>query len=170
MMHQVGLDVSFSINTAFVRNMSIQIDVADLSGTILEGILYGIFLSLFVATMYILLTGKHHQSRPNIPMIFGAVLMFILATIQISLDTANIFLSFIDLDRTHRIEFLTDPKKAIWAARGTTFFAMMIVGDVIVIYRTFIVWGRNFWVILVPVCCIGESGGVRHDQTHPVAD
>ncbi|TDL17410.1 hypothetical protein BD410DRAFT_794370 [Rickenella mellea] len=133
--------------------MSIQIDVAELAGIVLEGILYGIFISLFVATMHILLTRKHHKSRPNIPMIIAAVVMFLLATVQISLDTTNVFRAFINLDRTQRLEFLTDPAKPIWAAKAATYFAMMIVGDIIGIYRTYIVWGRKFWVIFVPVCC-----------------
>ncbi|TDL17399.1 hypothetical protein BD410DRAFT_843670 [Rickenella mellea] len=79
--------------------------------------------------------------------------MFLLATVQISLDTTNLFLAFIDLDRSQRVEFLADPSKPIWAAKAATYFTMMIVGDVIVIHRTYVVRERNFWVILIPVCC-----------------
>ncbi|TDL17411.1 hypothetical protein BD410DRAFT_807367 [Rickenella mellea] len=137
--------------------MPVQIDVAELAGLVIEGILYGVFLALFVATMQVL-TRKRRHSRPNIPSIVSAVVMFILATAQISVDTTNIFLSFITLDRTHSVEFLLDGTKPILAARAGIYFTMMLVGDVILIYRTFVIWERNFWVILIPVCCTIGAG------------
>ncbi|TDL17409.1 hypothetical protein BD410DRAFT_730062 [Rickenella mellea] len=140
--------------------MTLEIDVAELVGIVIEGIFYGVFLALFFATVYIL-TRRRRHSRPNIPMLVGAVVMFLLATAQIVVDTANIFHPFIYLDRTHRIENLSDPTKPLWAAKAAIYFTMMLVGDVIVIYRTFVVWDRNFWVIFVPVCCtIGSAVSV----------
>ncbi|TDL17403.1 hypothetical protein BD410DRAFT_901490 [Rickenella mellea] len=150
--------------------MPIQVDVACLAGYILGCILYGIYLSLFVVTMHILLGKKQHQPRPNIPMIVAAVLMFLFGTVQIVLHTRDIFQAFINMGRTHRLQFLTDATKPLWAVKAVIYFATMIIGDAIVIYRTFIVWGRNFWVILVPVCCTlgsaasacGALWAVRH--------
>ncbi|TDL19927.1 hypothetical protein BD410DRAFT_693330, partial [Rickenella mellea] len=152
--------------------MAMEIDVAELAGIVCEGILYGIFLALFVATLTILTRRRRHSS-PNVPMISGAVVLFVLATAQIIVDTTNIFQAFIPLDRPHRIGFMRDVTKPIFAAKHAIYFTAMLVGDVIVIYRTFIVWSSNFWVILAPVLCSLGSAvsayqtiwAVRHIQS-----
>ncbi|KAG6895235.1 hypothetical protein C0995_012987 [Termitomyces sp. Mi166 len=96
-------------------------------------------------------------------------LMFSLATTQIVIDTSTIFDAFIPLDRPNREARLANISIPINAAKRAIFFAMMILGDVIAvgvllqsddnsaevsqIYRCFIVWARNWWLIVIPSIC-----------------
>jgi len=84
--------------------------------------------------------------------------MMCLSTTQIVVDTVNIFRAFIDLERQQRIMFLLDVTQPIFAAKHAIYFTMMLIGDIIVIYRAFVVWGGNIWVILFPsLCSLGSA-------------
>ncbi|KAJ7750808.1 hypothetical protein B0H16DRAFT_1549167 [Mycena metata] len=137
--------------------MPMQIDVAELAGIVVEGVLYGIFVVLSIITFYHLLWTRRH-SKLNVPMVGAAVVMSILATCQLIVDTDNIFKAFIDLERPARLFFLIDATQQIFAAKHAIYFTQMIVGDAIVIYRAYVVWGGAIWVVVVPILCSIGSG------------
>jgi len=130
----------------FAKN-GIQDDVAELAGLVVEGIVYGFFLALFLSTLTLLFTKR--QSRV---MLGAVIVMFLLATAQIIVDTVNIFMAFVDLpDRISRLAFLENPTLPIFAAKHAIFFTMIWVGDVTNTYRCFLVWDRRFLYVLVPL-------------------
>lgn len=66
-------------------------------------------------------------------MVVTSLLMFTLATCQLAVDTTSVFNAFIDLDRTARIALLNTKTIPINAAKHAIFFALMILGDAIVV-------------------------------------
>ncbi|KAJ7613354.1 hypothetical protein DFH06DRAFT_1109235 [Mycena polygramma] len=156
----------------------IAIDVSELAGIIAEGILYGAFSILFGATVHILTRRRRHGGKVNLPMLVASCLMMLLATAQLIVDTVNVFWAFISHDpRVQRQFFLEDATQPIFAAKHAVYFTMMLLGDSIVIYRCFIVWGRNYWVVAVPtLCSLGSAvsayqtiWAVRHIQSATIA-
>ncbi|KAG5718184.1 hypothetical protein E4T56_gene18890 [Termitomyces sp. T112] len=129
-----------------------QTDTAELAGLVLEAVLYGIFCVLTVGALYVLVY-RRMGSPLNAPLILTSILMFLLATTQIIIDTATIFDAFIPLNRPNRQARLANISIPINATKRAIFFAMMILGDVIAIYRCFIVWARNWWLIVIPSIC-----------------
>jgi hypothetical protein len=139
----------------------------------------GAFSVSFLATIRILTRDRGHGRKTNITMLIAAILMMTLATGQIIVDTTNIFWAFIDKgSRLERQSFLQDATQPIFAAKHAIYFTMMLLGDSIVasyysltmpillmillkIYRCFIVWSKNYWVIILPAICSVGSGG-RH--------
>jgi len=150
-----------------------KIDVAELAGVSAEGPLFGIFLVLDFAAIYILTQRRRHSSI-NLPMLAASVIMLLLATTQFVVDVANIFMGFIPLARTGRLAFFADLTQPIFAAKHAIYFTMMLVGDSIVIYRCYVVWNRNFWIVLFPILCSMGSGAcayqtiwaIRHFSFH----
>ncbi|KAJ7438741.1 hypothetical protein FB451DRAFT_978917, partial [Mycena latifolia] len=137
----------------------IAIDVAELAGLIAEGILYGILSILLGATIYILIYWRQEGGKLNLPMFIASLLMMALATAQIIADTVNIFWAFINEDtRLERQFFLSDARQPIFAAKHAIYFTMLLLGDTIVMYRCFLVWSKNYWVIVVPTICSLGSG------------
>jgi hypothetical protein len=132
--------------------MPFQVDVAELAGIVVEGCLFGCFVVLFGMTLYTLLW-KRRKAKLNVIMVVAACVMAVLATCQIVVDTVNIFWAFIPLNRESRIIFLSNPTEPIFAAKHAIYFTMMLVGDMIVIHRAFIVWGRSYLVIALPALC-----------------
>ncbi|KAJ6496164.1 hypothetical protein C8R45DRAFT_985114 [Mycena sanguinolenta] len=156
----------------------IAIDVAELAGIVAEGILYGAFSILFGATVHILTRRRKNGAKINLPMLIAALLMMVLATAQIIVDTINIFWAFVNHETPlERQFFLEDATQPIFAAKHAIYFTMMLLGDSIVIYRCFIVWGRNYWTVVIPALCSLGSGvsayqtiwAVRHIQSATIA-
>ncbi|KAG7095905.1 hypothetical protein E1B28_006592 [Marasmius oreades] len=143
--------------------MPMQTDVAELAGIVVEAVLYGIFTVLTIGTLYVLLRGKRGRSALNHPLIFTSVLMFVLATVQIVVDCVVIFDAFIEINpRPVRKLKMSNIRIPIVAAKRALFFAMMILGDAIVIYRCWMVWGKNWLVIILSSFCCIASGTLAY--------
>ncbi|KAL1950902.1 hypothetical protein VTO73DRAFT_51 [Trametes versicolor] len=133
--------------------MTILIDTAELAGLAVEGVLYGIFLCLFCVCGYDLANRRgQFRRRLSWPMAAAGVLLILFATARFAVDCANIFTAFIRHDpRTARLGYLQDVKEPLFTTKHCLFIADLLVGDSFVNYRCWVVWGKNFWVIVIPV-------------------
>ncbi|KAI0808262.1 hypothetical protein C8Q74DRAFT_125405 [Fomes fomentarius] len=52
------------------------------------------------------------------------------------------------------IDFFNDLQDKTEVARTALLFVCMLIGDAVITYRTWLVWGRNNWVIIVPFLTI----------------
>ncbi|KAK0435498.1 hypothetical protein EV421DRAFT_1835237 [Armillaria borealis] len=154
--------------------MDIRTDVAELAGLVCEGALYGIFTALNAGTLYVLLIGRRTQGF-NYPLIVTSILLYCLATAQLTVDCCSIFGVFvgIDMDRQARKATLSNGTLSINAAKRSIFFAMMILGDAIVIYRSWVVWGKKTLLVFVPDICSLASGILAYfaiwASLHPIS-
>ncbi|KDR76844.1 hypothetical protein GALMADRAFT_156179 [Galerina marginata CBS 339.88] len=140
----------------------IRVDSAELAGILAEGPLYGIFLVLDVIAINILTRRRRHTSF-NPFFVTAAALMLLLATAQFVVDSTNIAMGFLPIEnRALRQSFFLDLTQPIFAAKHAIYFTMMLVGDAIVIYRCYIVWNHNFWIVLIPILCSLGSGACAY--------
>ncbi|KAG7099804.1 hypothetical protein E1B28_001615 [Marasmius oreades] len=146
---------------------------------IVEAILYGIFTVLTIGTLYIL-TKRGSNADLNYAVIFTSVLMFVLATAEIVVNCVVIFDAFIEIApgpnpravRKLKMDNLGNP---LVLAKKAIFLTMMILGDVIVIYRCWIVWAKNWYVIILSsLCCLASATiaymtmySAQHPGTYP---
>ncbi|KAI0628050.1 hypothetical protein C8Q77DRAFT_1068729 [Trametes polyzona] len=133
--------------------MPLLIDTAELAGLAAEGVLYGIFLCLFCISGYGLVERrKRLNTQLSWPMVVAGILLILLATIRFVVDCANIFVGFIRHDpREARLAYFEDVTQPLFATKHTTFITTLLIGDSFVNYRCWIVWGKNYWVIIPPV-------------------
>ncbi|KZT21768.1 hypothetical protein NEOLEDRAFT_1181442 [Neolentinus lepideus HHB14362 ss-1] len=136
---------------------SINVDVAELAGLIVESIFYGIFVILFVAAIYLTFMRRRH-AKINPIMVLVAIAMSILVTVQLVGDTTNVFLAFINRDRAGRIAFMQDVTQPVFILRHTTLILMILVSDSFVTYRCWVVWNKKIWVVILPICLSLGSG------------
>ncbi|KAA1475108.1 hypothetical protein DENSPDRAFT_782847 [Dentipellis sp. KUC8613] len=130
--------------------MPVQVDVAELGGVVGEGIVYGMYVIMHIYATYLYVQRwKRNEPVPwAIPVL--AVLMFFLATAQITVDTLNVFFAFVDrATRAERIAFLMDSTQPIFAWKFSVVTIMMFLGDCLVHYRCYVIW-RTVWIILLP--------------------
>ncbi|KDR71433.1 hypothetical protein GALMADRAFT_143710 [Galerina marginata CBS 339.88] len=140
----------------------IRVDTAQLAGIFVEGPLYGIFLILDAVAINIL-TRRRRRTSFNPVSVTAAILMLLLATAQFIADCTNVAMGFIPLEsRALRQSFFLDLTQPIYAASITIYFTMILVGDFIVIYRCYVVWNKNFWIILIPMLCSLGSGACAY--------
>ncbi|KAK0435497.1 hypothetical protein EV421DRAFT_1835228 [Armillaria borealis] len=136
--------------------MPMQSDVAELAGLVIEACLYGVLTVLTIGTLYVLLRRRRREAV-NYTLLATSVLMYSLATAQIVVDCITIFNTFIPMDRATRQATLANVTIPTNAAKRAILFAMMILGDAIVIYRCWVVWAHNWYFVILPILCSVSS-------------
>ncbi|KAF5316010.1 hypothetical protein D9619_006923 [Psilocybe cf. subviscida] len=132
--------------------MPLQIDVAELSGLVVEAIFYGVFLTLFIVSAYIFVRRQMAKGDSlSLPMTVTAVCMILCATAQLSVDTANIFVAFLHRTRVERLRYLSDTSTKLFSAKHCITITQLLIGDSFVSYRCWIVWGRRIWIVILPI-------------------
>ncbi|KAJ7154137.1 hypothetical protein C8R46DRAFT_1118781 [Mycena filopes] len=101
---------------------------------------YGIYLVLFCICIYILLHRPHN--RANAILLVTAIALFTLSTIQMML---NIVLGAADVDG------IDIPYDNILLANSMLYAVNNIIADALVIYRCYVVWGYNLYVVIIPI-------------------
>jgi len=101
---------------------------------------YGIYLVLFSICMYILLRRARHLS--NTVLLVTAISLFTLCSIQ---AIFNIILGSADIDG------IDIPYDNIAMANNMIYVANNVLADGLVIYRCYIIWNHNIYVVILPI-------------------
>ncbi|KDQ57274.1 hypothetical protein JAAARDRAFT_35911 [Jaapia argillacea MUCL 33604] len=135
--------------------------ISEWVGQTLESILYGVYLLLFAGCVYICT-----QVRPSKWLLAVASASMLFITVSFTLDSVAGMLSPVLLDGyyckggvclpcggTTSQEMAREATldKLLIAWSGIFFSFNQIVSDGLLIYRAFIVWGRNVWVTILPI-------------------
>ncbi|EIN05638.1 hypothetical protein PUNSTDRAFT_145610 [Punctularia strigosozonata HHB-11173 SS5] len=113
-------------------------------GAICEGILHAAYTAIFGLVIFLLLR-THSWSAVNKTLICSTVLIYLLST-------AHLALTCFQALQTHRDTegILTDPSAprnyVQYIIEGITY----ICADSVIIWRTWIIWGRRWWAFAVP--------------------
>ncbi|KZS91272.1 hypothetical protein SISNIDRAFT_456879 [Sistotremastrum niveocremeum HHB9708] len=131
-----------------------NIDKAELVSIFVEALLYGIFVVLFIAAVWILLF-RRSTDHVNKPMLVAAILMFIFATTHLITNFTRIIDAFIhDRVTPGPIRSLQNQTTVKNLLKSSVLVAQLITGDALVTYRTYLVWHHNIWVALVPALLV----------------
>ncbi|KAF7365877.1 hypothetical protein MVEN_00462300 [Mycena venus] len=126
-------------------------DKAGLLSTLLEAVLYGFSVLMFIAALWIFL--HRRGSMPiNYPMIIIACLLFVLSTIHLGVDFNRLVVAFVTLRDSYPggpSAWFANPSQRSFIFKNAIYTFQTVLGDGVVIYRCYMVW-RSFWVILVP--------------------
>ncbi|KAJ7157768.1 hypothetical protein C8R46DRAFT_1112723 [Mycena filopes] len=116
----------------------------------LEGILYGFSVCMFGLTVWILLF-QRHGGKVNTPMIIVACIMWILSTTRMIIDISQTVKAFTNhiSSPTAPEEFLSNFSGSIPLLNNAVYGLQTLLGDGVVLYRCYVVWGR-FDVIILP--------------------
>ncbi|KAJ3524987.1 hypothetical protein NM688_g8471 [Phlebia brevispora] len=126
----------------------VPIETAYIVSLWLEALVYGFFLCIFCGSLYVNLSLRKNQDTHSRMMFYTIVLMFILATLHVSANCYRMIEAYVST---------VDP--AIWMSilsewsyvfKDILFVSMEILGDAAAIYRTFVIWGRDWKPIAIP--------------------
>ncbi|KAM5535136.1 hypothetical protein V8D89_011222 [Ganoderma adspersum] len=135
----------------------IPLDKAYLTAIWLETLFYGINLCLFCSYVYVL---RFRHTRKITPIVFWvAVLMFMFSTVHVSLGFYRLIRGFIDLrDQPGGPgAYFSDVSTPPNVAKVTIHSVNSILGDSIVVWRCWHVWGGEWRVCVVPILLIIAS-------------
>ncbi|CAL1707478.1 unnamed protein product [Somion occarium] len=108
---------------------------AELIGTFLEAIFYGIYLVIFPQCIGILLKRRKDGGRLVKCFLGVMAFSFILITMHLCVDLTRAFAAF-----TANMDVPGSPDNT------TT-----VISDAVLLFRAWIVWGRNYFIVTVPI-------------------
>ncbi|KZV83178.1 hypothetical protein EXIGLDRAFT_843162 [Exidia glandulosa HHB12029] len=117
----------------------------------LESLIYGISLVLFIQSVGTLLQKRRRQERLNMPLIVTAPLLFFFATLHILGATwMRVYRAFIEYPDGPEayLTLITTPDKTLGQAGQISAVAL---ADYMTVYRCWAIWGRNWLVVTIPV-------------------
>ncbi|KAK0460393.1 uncharacterized protein EV420DRAFT_208694 [Desarmillaria tabescens] len=132
-----------------------SMDVISIVALALEGVLYGLSLLMFLATVYVLIKRRCRdvESRGiNAKMMVTACAFCALSTAHMIIDVHHVLSGFVykdDLFEGGPAAYFSDVSEAGFLLKISIYSVQTALADAIVIYRCYIVWG-SLWAILVP--------------------
>ncbi|KAH6885065.1 hypothetical protein BKA70DRAFT_128742 [Coprinopsis sp. MPI-PUGE-AT-0042] len=145
------MGMTTALEEAGITEADVQFRVIHLVGAWLEGLLYGVYLCLFIAACPMLVRRNTLKNFSAAVFVKGNILMFVLISIHSATSIClPIFAFAYQADSQGISRMLHDQRH--WAKFISIVLGAMIflTADILVIYRCFIIWQRRYLVILVP--------------------
>ncbi|PIL32198.1 hypothetical protein GSI_05443 [Ganoderma sinense ZZ0214-1] len=127
-----------------------------------EAILHGFFTALAAGAIYLLLRKRAQEKKrgekntsPNTLMLFLTVLMYSLSTVHIALSCRQNLIAFFDQHAADGgLSILNDQGNPIVFIQIAVEVINCLLGDSIVAWRAWVLWGRNYRIIIPAMVCI----------------
>uniref|UniRef100_A0A0W0G5V6 Transmembrane protein n=1 Tax=Moniliophthora roreri TaxID=221103 RepID=A0A0W0G5V6_MONRR len=131
---------------AFVR----EINEAYFNACNFESLMRGIHIAVLISALSKIYTRRPQRSSHT--MAFLIILLFVLSTIHCATFWAYVRRAFIARGQTAQSTADALNEYPVWFT-GTTGVsdANAVLADCIIIWRTWVVWGQNWWIIVVPI-------------------
>ncbi|KAH6874488.1 hypothetical protein BKA70DRAFT_1240474 [Coprinopsis sp. MPI-PUGE-AT-0042] len=116
-----------------------------------ETSLYGLYFCLFIGVVTVFAQKEVHKPFASKVFLAGNILMFIAISLHNGLSVYRLVTGFAyQLDARASLLYLDDLRN--WAAVASPFVLVVIMwtGDALLIYRCFLIWQRNYKVIVIP--------------------
>ncbi|KAG2140169.1 hypothetical protein DEU56DRAFT_911872 [Suillus clintonianus] len=140
----------------------IPLDTAAIMSTVLEGILYGFSVLMFIGTIWTF-TYKKRLRDVNRPIAVVAALLFVLSTVHMVIDIIRIeegLVKYRDTFPGGPAVFFADVSQETFVVKNVIITLQTLLGDGVVIYRCYVVW-KSVRIIILPCimwCCIAVFG------------
>jgi len=139
-------------------------DRAVLIAIVVETFFYGILTILFGFTIWVLAFKR--GTNVNKRLLLTSIAMYILATIHLVTDAYRIVDAFVTFRSKDGgpVVYINALGSPTYLVKATVYTFQTLIGDSCMIYRCFIVWQQNIWVVFLPllllVSCTVTGAGV----------
>ncbi|KAG2008348.1 hypothetical protein CC2G_013787 [Coprinopsis cinerea AmutBmut pab1-1] len=134
-----------------------------------EGIVYGIYLTLFVWTVRIMTQKRALDQTASRIFLVGVLVMFVLITIHVGsvgYKLIRAYALFVGTPPGLPVVYFQDFIKWDNYIHPVILALLTWLGDYLVIYRCFLIWRRNWWIISVPSFFLLVSVGTTSVNLH----
>ncbi|KAK0499214.1 hypothetical protein EDD18DRAFT_65510 [Armillaria luteobubalina] len=132
-----------------------SMDVISIVALALEGILYGLSLFMFSATIYVLIRRRRRDVENrgiSTKMVLVACAFAALSTAHMIVDVHHVLYGFVyenDLLEGGPSAYFSDVSEVGFLLKVSLYSVQTALADAIVMYRRYVVWG-SLWAILIP--------------------
>ncbi|GAW07844.1 hypothetical protein LENED_009862 [Lentinula edodes] len=136
---------------------TVNSDQATFLGMGFEALAYGIYTLLFFTSLAVLTWRTPALNASKKPMFAATIFMFSLATVHFSLNFNNVYQGLMVKPTAH----ISDETHLL-AGADMIFSISDFCSQLILIYRCYLVWSRNPWVIVLPILisCASVACGI----------
>ncbi|KAG1873990.1 hypothetical protein C8R48DRAFT_593636 [Suillus tomentosus] len=123
--------------------MTVSINVAQVVGLVCEALLYGVYCVLFIISVVILIRHRRVSNR----------VIWIANCLLFTTSTAHFALMFNHLYIALETAPFSDFANETYALMGANLMISVVdvIGDLLLLYRCWLVWGKNFYMIVLPL-------------------
>ncbi|KXN85650.1 hypothetical protein AN958_10987, partial [Leucoagaricus sp. SymC.cos] len=114
-----------------------------------QSCLWGAFAVLFILTYWTLVYRRPNGQPINAPMLFAAILMFVLATMQLGTNFTRVIRGFV-IHEGNTGAYYNVLAEFTQIFGSALYIVQTFVGDGVAIYRCYIVWNRRLMFIMFP--------------------
>ncbi|CAL1707488.1 unnamed protein product [Somion occarium] len=138
--------------------MAISVATAQLIGTLLDAIGYGIYLALLPQGFNVL-RKKGIRGRLMTYLFFTLLVSFLTITVHIGSDIARVMEAFtVNSNQTFAAErYYENLATSLNVTKNSCYIIITMVSDALIVFRTFILWENNPWVIAIPALLLGAD-------------
>ncbi|KAJ6519377.1 hypothetical protein C8R45DRAFT_19776 [Mycena sanguinolenta] len=118
----------------------------------LEGVLYGFFVCIFALSVVVNVGTPKHQTVHSRAMFIVGIVTFVLATIHISINCMRMMRGYVDHSSLPGgpVGYLGVLSQWDHVFNNVIYATQSILGDCVAVYRCWVLWNRNFFVVCVP--------------------
>ncbi|KAF9004535.1 hypothetical protein BDQ17DRAFT_1278692, partial [Cyathus striatus] len=132
--------------------MQPSLEVAAVVAIWVEVLLYGIYTCLFFESVYIMLKKRSTSALSAKVFLCSTILMYLVATAHIVINLFRLLRGFVlNVDPKGADDYIWDFTRWENIAHNILLCLMTWLGDALVIYRCYIVWNNNFYIIALPL-------------------
>ncbi|KAJ7306922.1 hypothetical protein DFH08DRAFT_1053893 [Mycena albidolilacea] len=124
-------------------------------GVFLENILYGFYLAVFLESCIILARKQKSRNLKQMFVLGTAIALFIFITLRCAIDIAQCIYNI--QDGVLVLDALNNTRGVI---TNLCWCIATLIADMFIIFRTFIVWKKNYWITLLPFLLLLANTGV----------
>ncbi|KAG1728774.1 hypothetical protein EDB19DRAFT_1642370 [Suillus lakei] len=126
---------------------NIPLDTATIIATVLEGILYGFSVLMFIGTIW----ASSYKRDVNRPIALVAILLLILSTAHMIVDIIRLEDGLIKYRNSPGgpVAFFQNISQPTFVTKNYINAFQTMLGDGVVIYRCYVVW-QSVWIIILP--------------------
>jgi len=126
-------------------------------GLITESVPLGLFVSLYAISSTILIKGRKTASI-NTPMLIVSSAMLVFSTIHIGADLERVLDAFLNPNVLPK-DYLPDVNNPLYILKTTAYVLQTLIGDGFLIYRVYLVWQWNRFIVLpLSLLILGSTG------------
>jgi len=130
---------------------------ASLASLSVEAFLYGICFILFCGSTYLMIARQRQLERGSVrglvrdPLFIAAILFFLSITAHWILNVYRSFMAFVNFhDGAIPLIYYGNLQFGSEVGKSALLVFVVTVGDLVLIYRVWMVWDRNIWITIIP--------------------
>ncbi|PBK96997.1 hypothetical protein ARMGADRAFT_1077116 [Armillaria gallica] len=149
--------------------MIFQVLDASLNSMILQALLLGAYSCILAVTLWYMFHGNEHRYRGF--MLFTVLSLYILAVIDFAFNWSFTRTAFITDGQNFWSIFIamfgaTSSRAPDYLVSSITGLISTVLADTALIWRCWIVWGRRWVIVLIPILCTITSATIKSIQIY----